>query len=86
MVWDAPDFIWEQHFAAAEEYYKKYGSLDVPTYYVNADGIRLGKWVAKQRKLYQEKRNFLDTSLNSNDFTKNKALLESELTKSMRWY
>ena len=28
-----------------------------------------------------EKRNFLDTSLNSNDFTKNKALLESELTK-----
>ena len=81
MVWDAPDFIWEQHFAAAEEYYKKYGSLDVPTYYVNADGIRLGKWVAKQRKLYQEKRNFLDTSLNSNDFTKNKALLESELTK-----
>ncbi len=50
MVWDAPDFIWEQHFAVAEEYYKKYGSLDVPTYYVNADGIRLGKWIAKQRK------------------------------------
>ena len=50
MVWDAPDFIWEQYFAAAEQYYKRFGNLDVPTYYVDADGIRLGRWIAKERK------------------------------------
>ena len=50
MVWDAPDFIWERYFTAAEQYYKKFENLDVPTYYVDADGIRLGRWIAKERK------------------------------------
>ena len=58
MVWDAPNYLWEQYFAAAEKYDKEYGNLDVPAYYVDADGIRLGRWITKQRRYYKEKRSF----------------------------
>ena len=51
MVWDTPDILWEQHYNAAEQYYKEHNNLDIPKYYVNEDGIRLGCWIAKQRNL-----------------------------------
>lgn len=49
MVWDVPDYLFEKNFAAALEYYRKNGNLDVPVYYVTEDGIRLGQWFANLR-------------------------------------
>ena len=60
MVWDVSEFLWEQYFAAAEEYYKKYGNLDVPAHYRTADGKKLGRWIANQKKDYREKNKFED--------------------------
>ena len=57
MVWDVPDFIWEKNFTAAKKYYNKHGDLDVPLYYVDAEGIRLGRWIAEQRKHWNESKN-----------------------------
>ena len=60
MVWDVSEFLWEQYFAAAKEYYKEYGNLDVPTHYRTADGKKLGRWIANQKKDYREKNKFED--------------------------
>lgn len=49
MVWDVPDYLWERNFAAAVEYHRKYGNLEVPADYVDDNGIRLGKWVRNVR-------------------------------------
>ncbi|MDE7211294.1 MAG: helicase associated domain-containing protein, partial [Lachnospiraceae bacterium] len=56
MVWDDADYVWEQHFAAAERYYRAHGDLEVASYYVDVDGFLLGKWIIKQRRLWKEKR------------------------------
>ena len=50
MIWDVPDYLWEQNFAAATCYRKKHGDLDVPATYVSDDGTRLGAWLTGMRK------------------------------------
>lgn len=45
MVWDVPDYLFEKNYAALLDYYKENGNADVPSYYVTADGLRLGAWV-----------------------------------------
>ncbi|MBE5739716.1 MAG: helicase [Clostridiales bacterium] len=49
MVWDVPDYLWERNYQAAVAYYQKYQNLDVPTYYVTQDGVRLGNWLMNLR-------------------------------------
>ena len=49
MVWDVPDYLWEQNYQAAVQYHREHGNLDVPYYYVNSDGIKLGVWIANTR-------------------------------------
>ena len=68
MVWDTPDVIWEQHYNAAEQYYKEHHNLDIPKYYVNADGICLGRWIARQRKLWQRENNSQEEIKSSGDY------------------
>jgi hypothetical protein len=46
MVWDVPDYLWEENFSAAVRYHKKHGDLNVPTQYVDSEGFRLGQWLA----------------------------------------
>ena len=43
------DFQWSEAYAAAKRYFEEYGSLNVPIAYATADGIALGKWVARQQ-------------------------------------
>ena len=43
------DFQWSEAYAAAKRYFEEYGSLNVPIAYTTADGIALGKWVARQQ-------------------------------------
>lgn len=49
MIWDVPDYLWEQNYYAAMKYYREHGNLDVPGHYVDEDGIRLGVWITKMR-------------------------------------
>lgn len=49
MVWDVPDYLWEQNYNAAVQYHRAFGDLDVPADYVDPDGIRLGTWLNSVR-------------------------------------
>ena len=51
MVWDVLDFFWENNFAAAIEYYRKHGNLEVASNYITPNGVRLGSWISRLRKL-----------------------------------
>jgi len=43
---------WMHYFRSAEAYRRENGDLDVPTSYTTKDGVRLGKWISKQRSIY----------------------------------
>ncbi len=49
MVWDVPDYLWEQNYSAAVRYHRTNGHLNVPADYVDEDGIRLGAWLNSVR-------------------------------------
>ena len=49
MVWDVPDYLWEEGYASAVKYHKEHGDLNVSQKYVDADGFRLGTWINSQR-------------------------------------
>lgn len=55
MIWDVPDYLWEQNYGAALAYYRKHGNLDVPVGYADENGIRLGAWLAKLRIMRRSK-------------------------------
>lgn len=51
MDWRTPrEAAWENACRKAEEYYMKYGNLDVPRGYTAEDGFRLDLWIARQKK------------------------------------
>lgn len=59
MVWDVPNYLWEQNYHAAMEYHREHGNLDVPRDYISRDGIRLGVWITKirgARQLQEQRR------------------------------
>ncbi len=56
MVWDVPKYQWEMYYQAAEWYYQEHGNLNVPASYVTQDGIKLGTWVIRQRRMKREAR------------------------------
>ena len=43
---------WDKSYQAAVAYKKKNGNLDVPVAYITDDGIRLGRWIRRQREAY----------------------------------
>ena len=45
MIWNVPDYIWEENYAAAVRYHWEHGDLNVPAKYVDAEGIKLGQWI-----------------------------------------
>ena len=51
MVWDKLDQLWERNYRAACAFYRENGNLDIPSDYVDANGIRLGAWIGRMRKL-----------------------------------
>lgn len=55
MIWDVPDYLWEQNYHSARQYYCEYGNLDVPSGYVDENGIRLGAWISSMRSLRKRK-------------------------------
>ena len=47
------DRKWQTAYEAAVKYYNAHGNIDVPTEYIDEDGILLGKWVSRQRYAWQ---------------------------------
>lgn len=43
---------WDDHYRLLEEYYNKYGNINVPQSY-EINGIKLGKWLSTQRRAYK---------------------------------
>lgn len=55
MVWDVRDHKYRQYILECEKYYKQFGNLDVPAKYIS-NGLRLGNWIQRRRKAYQNHR------------------------------
>ena len=47
------DRKWQAAYAAAARYYQAHGDLNVPSEYIDPDGVLLGKWVSRQRYAWQ---------------------------------
>ena len=55
MKWEIQKETWDENYYALEEYYKKYGNINVPRNYVTQKGIKLGTWLNTQRQAYNGK-------------------------------
>lgn len=51
MIWSVPDYIWEQNYMAALEYFRNNGHLDVPSGYISQNGVKLGVWIKNLRNM-----------------------------------
>ena len=51
MVWDVKESAWEDYYKAAEQYYREHHNLDIPKSHVTGEGLRLGSWLAVQRRV-----------------------------------
>ena len=47
------DRKWQAAYDAAVRYYQAHGDLNVPSEYIDPDGVLLGKWVSRQRYAWQ---------------------------------
>ena len=47
------DRKWQAAYDAAARYYRAHGNLNVPSEYIDPDGVLLGKWVSRQRYAWQ---------------------------------
>ena len=45
MAWNVYDYVWEQNYRSAREYYLKHGNLECSPNYITDDGIKLGAWI-----------------------------------------
>ncbi len=52
MNWNLRDKTWDDYYNLLKEYQKKYGNIDVPTYY-QIDQVNLGVWLHHQRQAYR---------------------------------
>lgn len=43
---------WESMYLKAEDYYQRYGTLEIRHDYCNEDGIMLGAWLDRQKRYY----------------------------------
>ena len=51
MVWeDKYERRWNEKYNAAVRYYKKHGNISVPVGYITEDGLRLGRWLDRQKR------------------------------------
>ena len=55
MCWQgSQEAAWERNFLEAEKYFKEHGNLAVPATYVTENGCQLGRWIRRQKEVYQE--------------------------------
>jgi len=54
MVWSANEANWMRYYNAAKRYYESHGNLKIGKQFRTEDGLSLGVWVAKQKRLPRE--------------------------------
>ena len=57
MIWSVPDYLWEENYAAALDFFKNNGHLDIPSDYCAPNGLKIGMWIRRQRDLRSGKVN-----------------------------
>ena len=57
MVWDVPDYLWEENFAECMQYYREHGNLDISSTYCSPRGLKIGSWLRRQRLIRKGKTN-----------------------------
>ncbi|MCI8834792.1 MAG: DEAD/DEAH box helicase family protein [Ruminococcus sp.] len=55
MIWDVPDYLWEENFMECMQYYRTFGNLEVPGDYCSPGGLKIGKWLRRQRLIREGK-------------------------------
>lgn len=55
MIWDVPDYLWEENFMECLQYYREHGNLDIPNAYISPKGLKIGGWIRRQRLLRKGK-------------------------------
>ena len=55
MIWDVPDYLWEENFMECLRYYREHGNLNVPNAYISPKGLKIGGWIRRQRLLRKGK-------------------------------
>ena len=56
MVWSLSDYEWMKNYRLATDYYNRNGNLVMPKDYKTKEGVSLGRWIERQRKLFQDKK------------------------------
>lgn len=51
MIWNVPDYLWENNYSAALALFRVHGHLDVPIHFVSDNGINLGVWIRNLRAI-----------------------------------
>lgn len=51
MIWNIPDYLWEENFAGALDFYRQNGHLNIPAEYCAPNGLKIGTWIRRQRAL-----------------------------------
>ena len=54
MIWDKNEAKWQENYNCALLYFKQNQNLNITQDYVTKDGVKLGSWVATQRKYYKK--------------------------------
>ena len=57
MIWDVPDYLWEENFMECLQYYREHGNLDIPNAYISPKGLKIGGWIRRQRLIRKGKTN-----------------------------
>ena len=51
MIWHRNNAVWERYYNAVAEYYKDHGHINIPVAYVDANGLKLGEWLNRQKQI-----------------------------------
>ena len=55
MIWDVPDYLWEENYMECLQYYREHGNLDIPNAYCSPKGLKIGAWLRRQRLIRKGK-------------------------------
>jgi DNA or RNA helicases of superfamily II len=65
MIWDKVSYTWEQNYLACTNYYIANGNLDIPYDRVSKDGLRIGDWIRRIRRMAEKLTDEQITRLNA---------------------
>lgn len=76
MIWDVKKEHWEEMYNYAKEYYNIHKLLNIPCNYVTDNGVNLGIWISKQRRVYKD---IINQKIKLNSIIKNRIKLLNDI-------